>query len=118
MRDICLPKLPEGWRPPFTILQDGPTRWSIYGCTAGGQSDAVRVVAEVHRAEAEFLCDLLQFVYTTPTLEARVRVLTLKSETSLANNLCPDHRDKQKGKPCLACTIEELEGKLRRDTVG
>ena len=23
--------------------------------------------------------------------------------------LCPDHRDKQKGKPCLACTIERLE---------
>jgi hypothetical protein len=23
--------------------------------------------------------------------------------------LCPDHRDKQIGKPCLACTVETLE---------
>lgn len=26
--------------------------------------------------------------------------------------LCPDHRDKQRGKPCLACTVETLERKL------
>lgn len=31
--------------------------------------------------------------------EARRRILPL----------CPDHRDKQKGKSCLACRIEELE---------
>lgn len=28
--------------------------------------------------------------------------------------LCPDHRDKQVGKPCLACRIEELERTLRQ----
>jgi hypothetical protein len=33
---------------------------------------------------------------------------------SLANNLCSDHRDKQAGKPCLACHIEHLERKLER----
>ncbi len=34
---------------------------------------------------------------------------TLKCNNSLANNLCPDHRDKQAGKPCLACEIERLQ---------
>ncbi|MDD3885132.1 MAG: hypothetical protein PHW66_09435 [Gallionella sp.] len=42
-------------------------------------------------------------------LEAENRVLVVKTTNSLANNLCPDHRDKQTGKPCLACTIEALE---------
>lgn len=36
-------------------------------------------------------------------------ILEKKNSISLANNLCPDHRDKQVGKPCLACTIESLE---------
>lgn len=37
------------------------------------------------------------------------KVLVMKNNTSLANNLCPDHRDKQQGKPCLACEIERLQ---------
>lgn len=41
--------------------------------------------------------------------KARNKILELKCAASLANNLCPDHRDKQLGKPCLACTIEHLE---------
>ena len=44
-------------------------------------------------------------------LEIELAVASLKSATSLANNLCPDHRDKQVGKRCLACTIEILESK-------
>ena len=36
-------------------------------------------------------------------------IANLKNASSLANNLCPDHRDKQKGKPCLACEIERLQ---------
>ncbi len=31
-----------------------------------------------------------------------------------ARPLCPDHRDKQHGKPCLACRIEELEKVCRQ----
>lgn len=27
--------------------------------------------------------------------------------------LCPDHRDKQTGKPCLACTIEAAEREIQ-----
>lgn len=41
----------------------------------------------------------------------RARMLEKQLQSSLANNLCPDHRDKQYGKPCLACTIETLERK-------
>jgi hypothetical protein len=41
-------------------------------------------------------------------LERDNNILQLKCSGSLANNLCPDHRDKQTGKPCLACEIERL----------
>jgi len=37
------------------------------------------------------------------------RILEIKNAGTLANNLCPDHRDKQTGKICLACTIERAE---------
>ena len=47
-------------------------------------------------------------------LETELAIASLKSATSLANNLCPDHRDKQVGKPCLACTIEILDRKSTR----
>jgi hypothetical protein len=45
-------------------------------------------------------------------LEAKLRIAELKNKGTLANNLCPDCRDKQVGKPCLACTIQSLEAKL------
>ena len=41
-------------------------------------------------------------------LEKENRILTVKTKNILANNLCPDHRDKIHGKRCLMCTIEEL----------
>ena len=41
------------------------------------------------------------------------KVLSIKAASSLANNLCPDHRDKQKGRPCLACEIEQLRKLLK-----
>ena len=40
-------------------------------------------------------------------LERDLRIV--KKRGTLANNLCPDHRDKQVGKPCLACAVERLE---------
>lgn len=46
------------------------------------------------------------------TLERTLKIATIKGNNSLANNLCSDHRDKQTGKPCLACTIETLEREL------
>ena len=45
-------------------------------------------------------------------LRAENQVLDLKTRNSLGTNLCPDHRDKQKGKPCLACEIERLKAEL------
>lgn len=41
-------------------------------------------------------------------------IMSKKLESSLANNLCPDHRDKQAGKPCLACEIDRLRNALER----
>ncbi len=46
------------------------------------------------------------------TLARKLRIAELKNQGTLANNLCPDHRDKQTGKPCLACEIETLARKL------
>lgn len=46
-------------------------------------------------------------------VEKALHIAELKNRGTLANNLCPDHRDKQTGKPCLACSVESLEDKLR-----
>jgi hypothetical protein len=35
------------------------------------------------------------------------KIAELKASASLANNLCPDHRDKQSGRQCLACLLEQ-----------
>lgn len=46
-------------------------------------------------------------------LKRQTEILESMRRTSLANNLCPDHRDKQAGKPCLACVIEQMHKQLR-----
>jgi len=45
-------------------------------------------------------------------LKAENKKLIIKTSNSLANNLCPDHRDKQAGKPCLACEIDRLAARV------
>jgi hypothetical protein len=40
------------------------------------------------------------------------KAVHLKASGTLANNLCPDCRDKQMGQPCLGCTIQRLRGLL------
>jgi len=45
-------------------------------------------------------------------LSKALRIAELKASGTLANNLCPDHRDKQVGKPCLACEIQWLRTTL------
>lgn len=47
-------------------------------------------------------------------LIAEVERLRLQAKHSLANNLCSDHRDKQKGKPCLACEVEHLRALVKQ----
>jgi len=50
-------------------------------------------------------------------LEAEVekqRKINHKIIEAKAALLCSDHRDKQMGKPCLACTIEVQEEAMRR----
>lgn len=42
------------------------------------------------------------------------RILELKNAGTLANNLCPDCRDKQARKPCLGCTIQTQAGQIER----
>lgn len=43
--------------------------------------------------------------------ERELKIAKLKNRGSLVHNLCQDCRDKQKGKPCLACTVQALERK-------
>jgi len=45
-------------------------------------------------------------------VEKENKRLTLKCRNSLANNLCPDHHDKQAGKSCLACEIERRTARV------
>ncbi len=47
-----------------------------------------------------------------------IKILELKNKSSLANNLCPDHRDKQAGKSCLACEIERKDKEITRKEEG
>lgn len=55
-----------------------------------------------------------ELVQKIAELELQLRIEKLKNRNSLAHNLCPDHRDKQAGKSCLACEIERLQRECRR----
>ena len=62
--------------------------------------------------------ELIRLTARVQELERENAILEIKNRGTLANNLCPDHRDKQTGKPCLACTIEKLQrenGECRRN---
>lgn len=62
-------------------------------------------------------CDVLLAAYAahcTAEKDRQIKMLELKTSNSLANNLCPDHRDKQIGKSCLACTIEQKDAEITR----
>jgi len=58
--------------------------------------------------------ELIRLTARVQELERENAILEIKNRGTLANNLCPDHRDKQTGKPCLACTIETLTRKKDR----
>lgn len=46
-------------------------------------------------------------------LEKENKILEKKNSTSLANNLCPDCRDKISGLSCLRCEVQRLRNKNR-----
>lgn len=80
-------------------------RGTIGDCDHGGKSwDCPQCVAQDTIAQQLAEC------------QAKLAVAERKNAHSLANNLCPDHRDKQRDKPCLACSVETLERKLERLT--
>jgi hypothetical protein len=67
-------------------------------------------------AEHVWLSDWLAeyAAHCTAEKDRQIKMLELKTSNSLANNLCPDHRDKQVGKSCLACTIEQKDAEIAR----
>jgi hypothetical protein len=46
--------------------------------------------------------------------EIRKRLRVLQLQANQAHEFCPDHRDKQRGRPCLACEVERLERLVER----
>ena len=57
--------------------------------------------------------DVVALLDERDALKKQNRILEVKNASSLANNLCPDHRDKQAFKSCLACEIERLKDELQ-----
>ena len=68
-------------------------------------SDLQDIIGILARHESAAIQELQRQV---ADLKARLAAAEKKNLHSLANNLCPDHRDKQQGKPCLACEIEGI----------
>ena len=64
---------------------------------------------DVYVISPEELAKLIAKADECEDLQKQLAIATVKNRTSLANNLCPDPRDKQFGKPCLACTIEQIQ---------
>lgn len=76
------------------------------------------LMRDKNRAEKDLADTKARIAELQTSAEKADRELTIerkKNESSLAHNLCPDHRDKQQGKSCLACEIERL-ARLRAAT--
>ena len=59
--------------------------------------------------------DLLTAIRTSvDRTKKEEKIQELKARGTPAHNFCSDHRDKQRGRLCLACHVEELELRLRR----
>ena len=71
-------------------------------------------IEQCNRTAAQEETDKAMLVRGYRSLQAENARLQLKCNNTLANNLCPDHRDKQGGKTCLACRIEELQAGYAR----
>jgi hypothetical protein len=79
----------------------GPDNDELYGIHVGTEWEAMLRISDLRKLSAR-----------VSELEKENRVLQIKAAGTLANNLCPEHRDKQTGKPCLACRVEKLEKAL------
>lgn len=87
------------------IDMDDHTILHVLRNPSGHSNDAVRAA----RNEAANLIEDLKA--KNKELEKKLKIAEIKNSGTLANNLCPDHRDKQYGRPCLACLIEISEKK-------
>lgn len=104
--DRELPKLPE---PQLKTI--GRDAFGLLVKTPGSRFTADQMRDYAHAA-------ISKLTQERDELHRQNRILEVKNASTLANNLCPDHRDKQVGRPCLACTIETLtreRDELRRD---
>lgn len=76
------------------------------------QGDDTEASGKTHYADDDTIKYIAKLEAENAALRKLLAIAELKNASSLANNLCPDCRDKQKGKPCLACTVQTLERRL------
>lgn len=93
---------------------------NIDGDIAAESADCCPLCREVAPCRWNALVDEVERLESK--LAATRRVFARQNEAlERMRPLCPDHRDKQSGKPCLACEVERLErenGRLRADFTG
>lgn len=78
-------------------------------CTAAPMANGLTEAETSATASVTGLTEAAEFTREAfDRLGRENKILAAKNRASLANNLCPDHRDKQTFNPCLACTIETL----------
>jgi len=88
----------------LAALDDAEQNAAAWELTAAGrQGDVERLAEDSEQLRAEI-----------ERLTRENKILVARCEGTLANNLCPDHRDKQGGKSCLACKVERLKAENER----
>lgn len=75
-------------------------------------ADSLRAYLKASLDDTNAFDVLMPYADEIERLEKRAKIAELKASGTLADNLCPDHRDKQTGRPCLACEIERLGHEL------
>jgi len=99
----------EGETPRTDALYRERLQWAADNPVADKDSEITRMLCEPQR----WISFARQLERELTAVNAELRLEKKKNANSLANNLCPDHRDKQTRKPCLACEIERRDAELR-----
>lgn len=108
-------KLPKGFCPdagisfnpkyPYEDDKLGNSWWHV----GTNLFDAIQTREMIEYILGDSLAEIAALHARCEEQEKVIAILELKNKGTLANNLCPDCRDKQVGKPCLACTIQSQE---------
>jgi len=101
------------WGPSYFEKRIAELELSLRAKTAECE-DAKQDIATMVKTSAILATENERLRASNERLTRENKILQAKTNNSLANNLCPDHRDKQQGKPCLACSNERLVKALEK----